>query len=139
MSLSDLPALNATLNATSALLLLAGYRSIRIGRIGAHTGFMLAACGVSGLFLTSYLLYHAQVGSVRFGGTGWIRPAYFAILISHTVLAIAIVPLVLRILFLAARKRFAEHVAIARWALPLWFYVSVTGVLVYWMLYRMPI
>jgi len=138
MSLSDLPALNATLNATSALLLLAGYQCIRAGRIAAHTGFMLGACGVSGLFLASYLYYHLHVGSVRFAGTGWIRPVYFALLISHTVLAVVIVPLILRTLVLAARQRLAEHRAIARWTLPLWLYVSVTGVAVYWTLYHSP-
>jgi len=138
MSFSDLPALNATLNATSALLLLAGYRCIRAGRIAAHTGFMLGACGVSSLFLASYLYYHLHVGSVRFAGTGWIRPVYFALLISHTVLAVVIVPLILRTLVLAARQRLAEHRAIARWTLPLWLYVSVTGVAVYWTLYHSP-
>jgi len=137
MSLAGLPALNATLNAASAVLLVAGFTCIRAGKIAAHTACMLAACLVSALFLTSYLIYHAHVGSVRFGGTGWIRPVYFTVLISHTALAIAIVPLILRTLWLAGRRRFAEHKALARWTLPLWLYVSVTGVLVYWMLYHL--
>ena len=137
MTLAWLPALNATLNATSAILLVAGYRCIRSGRIRAHTGCMLGACLVSALFLVSYLVYHARVGSVRFPGAGWMRPVYFTILLSHTVLAVVIVPLVFRTLALAAHRRFAEHTALARWTLPLWLYVSITGVLVYWMLYRM--
>ena len=138
MSLASLPALNAVLNATSAVLLLLGFLSIRGKRITAHVICMLAACAVSVLFLASYLVYHLRVGSVRFAGTGWIRPVYFTILITHTLLAVAIVPMVLRTLWLASRRRFPDHVAIARWTLPLWFYVSVTGVLVYWMLYRSP-
>ena len=99
---------------------------------------MIAAFGVSTIFLISYVTYHAQVGSVQFQGSGWIRPVYFTVLISHTVLAVAIVPLALRTLFLAARERFVQHAAIARWTLPLWLYVCVTGVVVYWMLYRGP-
>ena len=134
----NLPALNATLNATSALLLMAGYLCIRAGNTAAHMRCMLAACGVSIAFFASYLTYHAHVGSVRFAGTGWVRPVYFSILISHTILAIAIVPLVARTLFLATRQRFDEHRAIARWTLPLWLYVSVTGVIVYGMLYHVP-
>ena len=137
MNVSALPTLNAILNATSAVLLVAGFVCIRAGKVAAHSLAMLAACTVSVVFLASYLFYHAQVGSVRFAGTGWIRPVYFAILISHTVLAIAIIPLVARTLFLAGRRRFPQHVAIARWTLPLWLYVSVTGVVVYWMLYRL--
>ena len=136
MSLSALPAWNATLNATSVCLLVAGYLCIRAKKMVPHIICMLAALGVSLVFLASYLVYHAHVGSVRFPGTGWIRPVYFAILTSHTVLAIVIVPLVLRTLVLAGRRRLAEHVALARWTLPLWLYVSVTGVVVYWMLYR---
>lgn len=136
MSLAIFPGLNATLNATSAMLLLLGVWAIRAKRIGAHAACMVAACLVSTLFFASYLYYHAHVGSVRFHGIGWARPVYFTILITHTVLAIVIVPLVLRTLFLAGRKRFADHVAIARWTLPLWLYVSVTGVVVYGMLYQ---
>ena len=136
MTWSVLPTLNATLNAASAVLLVAGFASIRAKRVSAHAGFMLAACGVSALFLISYLVYHARVGSVHFSGTGWVRPVYFSVLISHTILAIVIVPLALRTLFLAGHKRFVEHKAIARLTLPLWLYVSITGVVVYWMLYR---
>ena len=138
MNASALPTLNAILNATSAVLLVAGFICIRAGKILAHSLAMLGACAVSALFLAAYLYYHAQVGSVRFAGVGWMRPVYFTILISHTILAIAIVPLAARTLFLAGRRRFPQHVAIARWTLPLWLYVSVTGVVVYWMLYRLP-
>jgi uncharacterized membrane protein YozB (DUF420 family) len=134
----NLPAINATLNAASACLLVAGFVAIRSKRVGLHTLLMLGAMAVSTLFLVSYLIYHARVGSVPFPGTGWIRPVYFTLLISHTVLAVVIVPLALRTLWLAMRRRFDRHVAIARWTLPLWLYVSVTGVLVYWMLYRSP-
>lgn len=133
---SVLPALNATLNGTSAILLLVGYRVITQRRVGAHAVYMSAACVVSTLFVLSYVTYHVQVGSVRFLGQGWIRPVYFTILATHTALAIVIVPLVLRTLFLAVRRRFTEHERWARWTLPLWLYVSVTGVVVYWMLYR---
>ena len=136
MNLAELPAINATLNATSGVLLLLGVAAIRAKRITVHRVFMLGAFAVSALFLLSYVTYHLQVGSVRFPGTGWIRPVYFVILITHTVLAIVIVPLILRTLFLAARKRFAEHVVMARWTFPLWLYVSVSGVAVYWLLYH---
>ena len=136
MTLADLPALNAGLNVTSAALLLVGLWSIRAKRLGAHIALMFGACVVSAAFLASYLTYHAHVGSVRFLGTGPIRPIYFTLLISHSILAVVIVPLILRALFLAARKRYAEHVAIARWTWPLWLYVSVTGVVVYWLLYH---
>lgn len=137
MTLSLLPTLNAVLNATSATLLLTGFLCIRAKKIAAHASCMVAAFAVSMLFLASYLFYHAQVGSVRFTGSGWMRPVYFTILLTHTILAIVIVPLVLRTLFLAGHKRFSEHVAIARWTLPLWLYVSVTGVIVYLMLYHL--
>jgi len=137
MSLAVLPSINAALNATSAVLLILGFLCIRAKRINAHALFMLGALGVSAAFLVSYLTYHAQVGSVRYLGTGWRRPVYFTILITHTILAVLIVPLALRTLFLALRKRFPAHVAIARWTLPLWLYVSVSGVTVYWMLYRL--
>lgn len=129
------PTLNAMLNATSAVCVVAGYLLIRAKRVAAHTACMLTACAVSGLFLVSYLLYHAQVGATHFARTGWIRPVYVAILVSHTVLAIAIVPLVLRTVWLAVTKRLSIHRRLARITLPLWLYVSVTGVLVYWMLY----
>jgi uncharacterized membrane protein YozB (DUF420 family) len=131
-----LPAINATLNSTCAGLLLAGFWLIRKGDKETHAKVMMTAFGVSVLFLISYLTHHALHGSTRFTGTGWVRPVYFGILISHTVLAVVIVPLVLRTLYLAIRRRYPEHRAIARWTLPLWLYVSVTGVVVYWMLYR---
>ena len=137
MTVRDLPALNAALNACSALLLLLGYALIRAGRREAHRRAMLGALACSALFLASYLAYHFQVGSVRFQGQGPIRAVYFAILISHTVLATAIVPLVLVTTSRALRGRFDAHRRIARWTLPIWGYVSVTGVVVYWMLYRM--
>ncbi|MBI4341926.1 MAG: DUF420 domain-containing protein [Candidatus Omnitrophica bacterium] len=138
MDVAALPHLNAALNGASALLLVLGFLAIRAKQVAVHRVFMLGALGVSTAFLASYLTYHAQVGSVRFAGGGWIRPVYFTILISHTVLAVAIVPLAARTVFLAARQRFDAHRAIARWTLPLWFYVSVTGVVVYWMLYHLP-
>jgi uncharacterized membrane protein YozB (DUF420 family) len=137
MRFSSLPSLNAALNSASALLLLSGYVFIRRGRIAAHRRCMLAALGTSALFLISYLVYHYNVGSVAFTGQGLIRRVYFTILISHTILAMAIVPLVLITVSRALRGRFDRHKRIARWTLPLWFYVSVTGVIVYWMLYRM--
>ena len=136
MNVSSLPHLNAILNATSAALVIAAIGCIHAKKIMAHALLMVAALGVSALFLVSYLTYHVQVGSVPFSGTGWIRPVYFTILITHTILAVVIVPLVLRTLYLAVRRRFEEHVASARWAFPLWLYVSVSGVVVYWMLYR---
>jgi uncharacterized membrane protein YozB (DUF420 family) len=137
VSIHALPALNATLNATSALLLLAGYLLIRKRRLLAHRRVMLAALACSTLFLTSYLVYHAQVGSVRFRGAGALRVIYLSILLSHTVLAAVIVPLVVVTFVRALRGRFDPHRRIARVTLPLWAYVSVTGVIVYWMLYRL--
>ena len=137
LSLSALPVLNATLNATCALLLVAGYLCIRRRKILAHKICMGSAFAVSVVFLISYLTYHYQVGSVRFTGQGWIRPVYFTILTSHTILAAVIVPLALVTISRALRARFEKHVRIARWTLPIWLYVSVTGVLVYWMLYRL--
>ena len=137
MTLQDLPALNAILNATSAGLLALGYVLIRRGRRAAHQQVMQAALACSAIFLASYLTYHAQVGSVRFQGRGPIRTVYFAILVSHTILAIVIVPLALVTFVRARRGRFDRHRAIARVTLPLWAYVSVTGVVVYWMLYRL--
>lgn len=136
LSVSALPAVNATLNGSCALLLSAGYLLIRSGKIQAHRFAMSTAFGLSILFLISYLTYHFFHGATRFPGTGIWRPIYLTILISHTVLAIAIVPLALRTLFLALRRRFEEHRRIARWTLPLWLYVSVTGVVVYLMLYQ---
>jgi uncharacterized membrane protein YozB (DUF420 family) len=138
MTISDLPALNATLNATSAVLLSAGYICIRRGRRRAHAAFMLTALLSSALFLVSYLTYHYHVGSVPYRGGGWTRPLYFTILISHTILAAAVVPLALVTVARAARRRFDRHVAIARYTLPVWLYVSVTGVVIYMMLYGAP-
>lgn len=134
---TSLPHLNALLNSVSAVLLLAGYFFVRRRNLAAHRRCMLAALGSSALFLASYLIYHFSVGSVRFQGQGWPRTVYFAVLVSHTVLATAIAPLVLVTVTRALRRRFDRHRAIARWTLPLWLYVSVTGVAVYWMLYRM--
>jgi putative membrane protein len=130
------PVINATLNGTSAVLLLAGRWQIKRGRIAAHRAFMLTAVCTSTLFLTSYLYYHWHVGSVHFQGQGWSRPVYFSILISHTLLAITILPLVIITLSRALRERFDRHRAIARWTFPLWLYVSCTGVIVYFMLYH---
>jgi putative membrane protein len=137
LTVTDLPALNAFLNASSAVLLATGYVLIRRGRRDAHKRVMLAALASSALFLTSYLVYHAQVGSVRFRGQGAVRTVYFTILLTHTVLAVAIVPLVATTLVPALRGRFDRHRRLARITLPLWAYVSVTGVVIYWMLYRL--
>lgn len=137
MTLRDLPALNAVLNTLSAVCLAAGWILIRAGRREAHKRAMIAALACSTLFLASYLLYHAQVGSVRFQGQGPVRVLYFAILISHTILAVTVVPLALVTLVHALQARFDRHRRIARIALPIWGYVSVTGVVVYWMLYRL--
>lgn len=134
--LSSLPALNASLNATSALLLLAGYYFIRNRRITAHKTCMVAAFVVSALFLISYLYYHAHHGSTPFPGQGWVRPVYFVILITHIILAAAVLPLALVTLYRAWQEQFDRHRRIARWTLPLWLYVSVTGVVIYWMLYQ---
>src|SRR5213595_1730425 len=134
---SIFPIINATLNGTSAVLLLVGHSLIKRGRMAAHRAVMLAAVAVSTLFLISYLYYHAHVGSVRFQGKGWSRPVYFSILISHTVLAATIVPLVIVTLTRALRERFDRHRAIARWTYPLWLYVSITGVVIYVMLYHL--
>jgi putative membrane protein len=135
-SYSDLPHLNAILNASSALLLLLGFLSIRSRKIERHRNFMLSGLGCSAAFLVSYLVYHWHAGSVRFQGQGWIRPLYFSILLSHTLLAAAIVPLVVITLRYALGKRFREHRKVARWTFPLWIYVSLTGVIVYLMLYH---
>jgi uncharacterized membrane protein YozB (DUF420 family) len=137
VTVRDLPTLNAALNATSAVLLVTGWLLIRRGRREAHRRAMLAAVACSGLFLVSYLVYHAQVGSVRFQGQGTIRTVYFAILLTHTVLAAAILPLVLVTLVRALQQRFDRHRRIARVTFPLWLYVSVTGVVIYVMLYRL--
>jgi len=136
LSLNDLPTLNALLNGTSAVLLGIGYYYIRKGKTQIHHRIMLTAFSVSVLFLISYVIYHAQAGETHFVGQGFIRPVYFTMLISHIVLAAAIVPLALITLIRALRERFAKHRAIARWTLPIWFYVSVTGVFIYLMLYH---
>ena len=137
VGLSTLPTLNALLNATTAVLLLRGYFLIRRKRIAEHRRTMIAAFTVSTLFLVSYLVYHFQVGSVRFPGRGAARTLYLAILASHTLLAAAVPPLAIVTLSRALGERFDRHRAIARWTLPIWLYVSVTGVVVYLMLYQM--
>lgn len=137
MDFSTLPAVNASLNAVSAILLIFGYLLIRQGAITAHTMCMLGACGTSTLFLVSYLTYHYFHGSTHYQGEGWIRVVYFTILISHSILAVTVVPLAIVTLLRALRGRFKKHVAIARVTFPIWMYVSVTGVVVYWMLYRL--
>jgi uncharacterized membrane protein YozB (DUF420 family) len=131
-----LPHLNAVLNATSALLLLAGFRFIRLGRIQTHRNCQVTAVLTSTLFLISYLTYHYYHGATRFAGQGIVRPLYFTILITHTILAVVIVPLIIVTLYRAVRGDFIRHHRIARWTLPLWLYVSVTGVVVYLMLYQ---
>lgn len=133
---SYLPHVNAILNGSSALLLASGYTFIRRGRVAAHRACQIAALIVSTLFLASYLTYHYQHGTTRFRGEGFARPLYFTILTSHTILAIVIVPLILITLIRALRLDFVRHRKIARITLPLWFYVSITGVIVYLMLYQ---
>ena len=135
--LSSLPTVNATLNAAAAVLLISGYLLVRKRRLEAHRACMLAAFACSVLFLISYLTYHYQVGSVRFQGTGAIRSVYFSVLISHTVLAALVPFLAIITLVRALRQRFDQHRRIARVTLPIWLYVSITGVVVYWMLYRL--
>jgi uncharacterized membrane protein YozB (DUF420 family) len=137
MSFSDLPTLNAVLNGTAAILLSIGWVLIRRGRMIAHKRVMIAAFCVSVAFLASYLTYHARIGSKHFPGQGPIRGVYFAILITHTILAVAIVPLVLITLSRGLSGRYDRHRRIARWTMPLWLYVSVTGVVVYFMLYQL--
>ncbi len=137
MTARDLPALNAILNASSFLLLTLGYALIRRGRRSAHRAVMLSAVFTSGLFLVSYLTYHALAGSTRFRGQGGLRILYLTILGSHSLLAVAIVPLVLVTLARALGGRLAAHRRLARITLPLWTYVSITGVAIYWMLYRL--
>ncbi len=134
---ASLPALNAALNATSTILLVSGYLCIRRRKVTAHRLCMSSAFITSSLFLVSYVTLRYYAGMTRFTGQGWIRPFYFTILTSHTILAAAIVPLVLVTLSRALKGRFDRHIRIARWTLPLWLYVSVTGVLVYWILYHL--
>ena len=135
MPLSSIPALNAILNASSAVFLIAGLTCILRGKILAHKICMLSAFVSSTVFLGFYLYFHFHAGLIRFGGQGWIRPVYFTILISHTILAVVSLPLVLATLSFALSGRFAKHRRIARWTLPIWLYVSITGVIVYWLLY----
>jgi len=135
MAISDLPALNATLNAIAALFLAMGYRLIRRLRVAAHRRCMIAACAASALFLTSYVVYHANAGSKLYPGTGPLRLVYFIILGTHVVLAAIILPMAIVTLARALRGHFDRHKRLARWTLPLWIYVSVTGVVIYLMLY----
>jgi uncharacterized membrane protein YozB (DUF420 family) len=137
VSYTALPAVNASLNATTAVLLIVGYVLIRRGRRQLHRRVMITAFCTSVLFLVSYLTYHAHTGSKHFTGTGTARTIYFSILLTHTVLAAAIVPLAIMTLSRGLSARYDRHRKIARWTLPIWLYVSVTGVVVYWMLYQM--
>ncbi len=136
MRVEDLPLLNATLNGLTTILLLAGWIAIKSGRVDLHRKLMVTAFCTSTLFLVSYLVHKALHGHTPFQGHGWIRPVYFVLLLSHTILAVLNLPLVLRVLYLAVLGRFEEHRRLARWVFPLWLYVSVTGVLVYLMLYQ---
>jgi uncharacterized membrane protein YozB (DUF420 family) len=136
LDVTDLPTVNATLNGIAGTLLIAGYLAIRGRRIRLHRALMVGAFSCSVLFLVFYLVYHARVGSVRFQGLGTARTIYFTILISHTVLAAAVPILAVITLRRALRRQYVAHQRIARWTLPIWLYVSVTGVVVYWMLYR---
>ena len=131
------PTLNAALNLTSAILLVTGYLFIRRRRVAAHKACMLAALAVSACFLASYVYYHYHHGSTPFPGRGWVRGLYFAILVPHVLLAAAILPLALLTVYRAWREQFPRHVRLARWTLPIWLFVSVTGVVIYWMLYHL--
>lgn len=131
------PVIDASLNGTSAVLLFTGRSLIKRGRMAAHRAVMITALVSSSLFLVSYLYYHWHVGSVHFQGQGWTRPVYFSILISHTILAAVIVPMIIITLSRALRERYDRHRVIARWTYPLWLYVSVTGVVIYLMLYQL--
>ncbi len=143
MTISDFPAINASLNGTSAVLLGFGFYFIRRKQVPAHKRCMIAAFVVSAIFLGCYVSYHYLLfhryhqGPTRFTGQGWVRPLYFSILLTHTILAMVIVPMILVTLYKALRGRFESHRRIARWTWPLWLYVSVTGVVVYWMLYHL--
>jgi uncharacterized membrane protein YozB (DUF420 family) len=137
VTLQDLPTVNAGFNTLCTIFLLTGYVMIRKKNIAAHRACMLTALGCSVLFLVGYLTYHFQVGTTHYQGEGVLRPIYFTVLLTHTVLAVAIVPMVIITLIRALRERFDKHKAIARWTLPIWMYVSVTGVVVYLMLYRL--
>jgi uncharacterized membrane protein YozB (DUF420 family) len=133
---SIFPVIDATLNGVTAVLLAIGHSFIKRGSVSKHRAVMIAAFATSSVFLACYLYYHYHVGSVRFRGHGWSRPLYFSILVSHTVLAIVVVPMILITLVLGLRNKFARHRGIARWTYPIWMYVSVTGVVVYLMLYK---
>lgn len=135
MPLSSIPFLDAILNGAAAAFLLCGFTFILRGKILAHKICMLTAFACSAVFFSFYLYFHFHAGIIRFGGQGWIRPVYFAILISHTILATVSLPLILITVTLALRSRFTKHRAIARWTFPIWLYVSITGVVVYWLLY----
>jgi uncharacterized membrane protein YozB (DUF420 family) len=136
VTVHTLPAINASLNALSGLLLLIGYALMRARRIDLHRRVMITAFVTSSLFLVCYLIYHAQVGSVRFTRQGFVRPLYFTILITHVTLAAAVLPLAIVTLTRGLKGRYPRHRAIARWTFPIWLYVSVTGVLVYVLLYQ---
>ena len=136
MTVHDLPAVNASLNALSGVLLVTGYTLIRARRIAAHRAVMIAAFAASVLFLVCYVVYHAQVGSVPFPRYGFVRPLYFTILITHVLLAFTVPPLAIITLTRGLKGRYPQHRAIARWTFPIWLYVSVTGVLVYVLLYQ---
>ena len=137
MSVTDLPPVNASLNALSAIFLAGGFYFIRHKNIPAHRRCMISAFATSAVFLACYLIYHFSVGMTKFPGRGWVRPVYFTMLISHVFLAILILPLAIVTLSRALRERFDSHRKIARWTWPIWMYVSVTGVLVYVMLYHL--
>ena len=137
IAITDLATVNAGLNATAAVLIGAGFYFIKQKNIAAHKACMIAAMVVSAVFLASYLIYHYNVGSVRFTKQGWIRSVYFPLLLTHTILAGVVLPMVLRTFFLGWKARFTSHVRIAKWTFPVWMYVSVTGVIVYLMLYRL--
>lgn len=135
-SLSSLPTVNASLNSASAIFLLLGFLFIRRGKVTAHKTCMLSAFSCSALFLVSYIYYHVHAGIHRFPAHGWIRPVYMTILTSHTILAVVILPLILITLYRALKSDFLRHRKIAVWTFPLWLYVSITGVIVYWLLYH---
>ncbi len=136
MTISDLPALNASLNAFSTVFIAAGWYFIRRGRWRAHIACMITAIISSSAFLTSYLIYHAHAGSVRFTALGIVRPIYYAILLTHVLLAFTVLPLVITTVVPACRRRWDKHRRMGRWTMPIWLYVSVTGVIVYFMLYQ---
>ena len=136
MSATDLPSLNAMLNSIAAVLLLGGFIAIRKNRPDVHKRFMVGALAVSAAFLTSYLIYHYQVGSVPYPFHDWTRPVYFAILIPHVILAAVMVPFILAAVWFAFRQQFERHTRITRWVWPVWMFVSITGVVIYLMLYR---